>query len=132
MKILKPLFAPLILLFLTVVMQAQEKPDTLILWDIETIDNNDFIGVIVRQDENSVTIMTDIVGELTILRSKIKSITKVETRQIRDGEYWFENPHSTRYFYGPNGYGLKSEEGITRDTWVLFNQVSWGFQTTSH
>lgn len=126
MRTLKLLFPTVILLILTATLKGQEVPDTVSIWDIETVDNNDFIGIIVKQDENSVTIRTDILGEVTILRSKIKTISKIESQQIKDGEYWFENPHSTRYFYGPNGYGLKAQEAYYQNTWVLFNQVSWG------
>jgi len=43
------------------------------------------------------------------------------------GELWFENPQSTRYFWGPNGYGLKKNEGYFQNIWILANQASYGF-----
>lgn len=106
---------------------CQENQDTVTLWVVETIDDNEFIGFIIRQDDSSVTINTDVLGEITISRSKIRRISKIENNLVIDGEYWFDNPHSTRYFYGPNGYGLKAKEGYYQNTWVLFNQVSYGF-----
>jgi hypothetical protein len=42
------------------------------------------------------------------------------------GEIWAGNPQSTRYFWGPNGYGLQRGEGYYQNVWVLFNQVSFG------
>lgn len=38
-----------------------------------------------------------------------------------------ENPHATRYLFGPNGYGLRKGEGYYSNTWIFFNQLSYGF-----
>jgi hypothetical protein len=36
------------------------------------------------------------------------------------------NPQATRYFWLPNGYGLKKKESYYQNVWLFFNQVSVG------
>ena len=43
-----------------------------------------------------------------------------------EGEHWFSNPHATRYFFMTNGYGLKQGEAYYQNTWIMFNQMSYG------
>ena len=43
-----------------------------------------------------------------------------------EGEHWFDNPHATRYFFMTNGYGLRKGEAYYQNTWIMFNQVSYG------
>jgi len=93
---------------------------------IETNDGNEFIGKIVKEDYNTITIKTQKFGEITISKSDIKTKHQIEVQQIKDGKYWFPNPQSTRYFWSPNGYGLKKGEGYYQNIWVLWNQFSYG------
>jgi RNase P/RNase MRP subunit p29 len=93
---------------------------------IETIDGNEFIGEIIREDSLSVVLKTQNFGEVSIFKSNIKKKQQVEVQQIKDGKYWFPNPQSTRYFWSPNGYGLKKGEGYYQNIWVLWNQFAYG------
>jgi RNase P/RNase MRP subunit p29 len=93
---------------------------------IETMDGNEFLGEIVSEDSNSVKLKTIKFGEITITKSDIKKRSEVKVQQIKDGKYWFPNPQSTRYFWSPNGYGLKKGEGYYQNIWVLWNQFSYG------
>ncbi len=104
---------------------AQNEPDS-ILYQIETIDGNEFIGNILEQDSAKIVLETESMGTLNIPKSSIKRISQVLEKQIIDGKYWFENPQSTRYFWSPNGYGLKKGEGYYQNVWVLFNQFAVG------
>ena len=55
-----------------------------------------------------------------------KKITPFDVVQIRGDKYWFENPQSTRYFFSPNGYGLKKGEGYYQNIWVMMNSFAIG------
>lgn len=55
---------------------------------------------------------TEKFGDLKINKKEIQKIRTVGKSQIVEGEYWDDNPHSTRYFFGPNGYGLKKRGGV--------------------
>ena len=96
------------------------------LYAIETVDGNEFLGEIISEDSESVKIKTDKFGQVTINKSDIKKKNPVVVQQLKDGKLWFANPQSTRYFWSPNGYGLKKGEGYYQNIWVLWNQFSYG------
>ncbi len=126
MKTLIPFLAILLLFLMPHVSKAQETNDSLTYYQVETVDGNVFIGKILSKDEKMVVLKTDNLGVLNISFKNIKEIKPLTTKNIVKGELWPENPHATRYFYLPNGYGLKKGEGYYQNTWVLFNQVSYG------
>ncbi len=114
----------LVLIFATTIVKAQTKDSTVV--KIETTDGNEFVGEIVSQDSLKVVLRTDKLGELSIARADIKYQETIDIQQIKDGKLWFANPQSTRYFWSPNGYGLKKDEGYYQNIWVLWNQFSYG------
>lgn len=73
--------------------------------NVETIDGNEFIGHIVREDSVRIILKTEKLGEISIFKTDIKRLNTVEVLQIKEGKYWFPNPQSSRYFWSPNGYG---------------------------
>jgi hypothetical protein len=96
------------------------------LYRIETTDDNEYVGTITFQDSMLVRINTEKLGEITLKRKDISSMTVVKKGQLVDGDYWSDNPQSSRYMWAPNGYGLKKGEGYYQNIWVVFNQVSVG------
>lgn len=96
------------------------------LVSIETDDGNEFLGEIVKEDEKSIVLKTQDFGEITIRKSKIRNREEVKSTAVKGGKFWFANPQSTRYFWSPNGYGLKKGEGYFQNIWVLWNQFSYG------
>ncbi len=105
---------------------GQENPDSSKVV-IETADGNEYIGVILMQNSQSIVLKTDNIGEITLPKSTVVSIRPVKNGEIKDGQYWFENPYATtRYFYNPSGYGLPAGEGYYQNTWILLNQLSIG------
>ena len=121
----KYLFLFLLLLSATILLQAQTTQDTSIV-RIETNDGNEFMGEIVSQDSLKIHLKTQNLGEITILKNNITSQQEVDIKQIKDGKLWFANPQSTRYFWAPNGYGLKKGEGYYQNIYVLWNQFTYG------
>lgn len=105
--------------------QAQTEKNTNLV-RIETLDDNVFIGEIIEQDSLKVYLKTQNLGEIGIPKNNIKSQENVDNQQIKDGKLWSANPQSTRYFWSPNGYGLKQGEGYYQNIWVLWNQFSYG------
>ena len=105
---------------------AQSQTDSTSLTRVEMNDGNEFIGHIVSQDTTTLILKTDKLGQLTFNKRDIVKITPINPGNIKKGEYWFENPQSTRYLWSPDGYGLKKGEGYYQNIWVLFNQVSYG------
>lgn len=115
-------------LFLLVLMPAysQEGGDSTSIWIVECTDGNEFTGTIISEDSTGITLKTSIYGDLHINTRNIKKRKEIASERLVGGEYWFGNPHATRYFFGPNVYGLKKGEGYYQNTWILLNQVNYG------
>jgi len=106
---------------------GQENPDTTKIYRIETKDGNTFTGSIIKEDSDIIILKTEKLGELSIHLTDIKSKTEISGTKKRGGEYWLPNPQSTRYFWAPNGYGLRKNEAWYQNIWIFYNQVSYGF-----
>ena len=123
----KAIFLMIILLAINLVdSYAQEQEETAPIYRIETRDGNEFVGWIVDEEEERVRIKTQTLGEVTIARKDIRNMRLLEGAKVHDGAIWAENPQAARYFWAPNGYGLKRGEGYYQNLWVLFNQASVG------
>lgn len=105
---------------------AQLEPDSTTLWRIETRDENEFVGYIVGKDQERLKLQTESFGLITIKLADIYRSEKVLPDKIKSGEVWQDNLQATRYFWAPNGFGLKKGEGYYQNVWVLFNQASVG------
>jgi hypothetical protein len=108
------------------VVKGQEDLDTTIMYRITTADGNKYFGKIIKQNVIYITLSTEDVGTIQLQREDIKTINAIKESQIRNGKIWYPNLQSTRYFFAPNGYGLKRGEGYYQNVWVLFNQFSVG------
>ena len=96
------------------------------LWRVVMRDRNEFFGYIVGRTDESIQIQTDQLGEITISFDQIRTLEPIEQDRIVQGELWAENSQATRYFWGPNGYGLRRGKGYYQNVWVFFNQLSVG------
>jgi hypothetical protein len=99
--------------------------DTLI-WQVITHDENEFYGTIIEESEDKIKIKTKELGVITINKEDIESRKLIKSTQYIDGKFWPENIYASRYFWAPNGYGLKKGEGYYENIWVVINQVSYG------
>ncbi len=112
---------------------TQEKtatPDTIQLWHVITKDGNDYVGQLLSQDAEKIVLRTPSLGDLKIPKNQIKVLEPIKKTNLVEGHYWYESPHTTRYFFAPNGYGLKAGEGYYQNAWIFLNQVSYG--VTNH
>ena len=126
MKTVKIFLSLLFVLILNITVHSQTAiPDTS-HYRIETRDGNEFIGTIVFEDTLKIQLSTQNLGLIMIQKHDIKFREQVSSRQIRDNKIWLANPQSTRYFWSPNGYGLRKGEGYYQNIWVLWNQFAYG------
>jgi hypothetical protein len=100
--------------------------DSAKLYQVKTIDGNEYTGNIQSEDSLNLKLQTGKLGVLNFSKSDIKEIVKIESKSVVHGKLWFENPQSSRYFWAPNGYGLRKGEGYYQNVWVLWNQASVG------
>jgi hypothetical protein len=107
--------------------QENQTEDQEPYWQIETKDGNEFLGKIIYEDDQEIKLDTKNFGVLTIKKANIKTLKSVKIELIKEGEVWTDYPQGSRYFWAPNGYGLKKGEGYFQNVWIFFNQVSYGF-----
>jgi hypothetical protein len=113
------------LFLLSVTVVAQNKPD-IKTFHLETKDGNSYIGQVLANDSLKVVFKSDKLGEITIPQADVKKLTEITANQIKGDKFWLDNPQSTRYFFSPNGYGLKKGEGYYQNVWVLVNSFAVG------
>lgn len=122
----KYLFVALVFILLSSGSALCQSQDTTTFVRIETSDGNEYVGKVVEVTPNYIRFETQNIGVITIRTTDIRDVEAVNVAQIKDNEYWFNNPQDTRYLWAPNGYGLKKGEGYYQNIWVLFNHVSVG------
>lgn len=105
--------------------QAQTAQDTM-RYRIETVDGNTYVGPILMQDASTITLRTEELGVVVLQKSNVKRMDLVSGKRGKDGNYWFDNPQASRYFWQSNGYGVKAGEGYYQNVWIFFNHVTYG------
>jgi len=98
------------------------------VYRIETSSGNEFVGRIVSQNQEKMTIKTEQFGEITIQKKAITDIEIVSEQEVKGGVLWSDNPQASRHFWSPNGYGIKKGEGYYQNVWILINQ--WTYAPT--
>ncbi|MFN8207499.1 MAG: hypothetical protein U0T82_08840 [Bacteroidales bacterium] len=119
-------FVSIILIF-SVKGISQEVSDTGKLFLIETSDGNEYVGKVLSDDWTVIRFETENIGIITIRRLDIKKMRELKREQMIHGSVWYENIQSTRYYWAPNGYGLKKGEAYYQNLWIFYNQAGYGF-----
>lgn len=122
-KLVKASLICILITFASFISYGQEK---LNIVRIETMDGNEYIGTIISKDSLSIQLLTNNLGEISISIKDILKKTEIDQSRIINGKVWFDNPQATRYFWAPNGYGLKEGEAYYQNVWVWFNQFAFG------
>jgi hypothetical protein len=104
--------------------KKEEQPKQV---QLEMRDGNTVQGKLITRYGDTVVIETATLGTLNLNIKNIKSITVLDAQRLKNGEYWFENPHATRGFFAPTGYGLRKGEGYYSNIYLFLNSISYGF-----
>ena len=120
--------AVLLIIFLGSVAFSQEvvmqEPGKLV--EIKLYDGIIIVGEVVSENSEIIIVKSASLGELTIKKSDIRKLTEIKPSQIKEGKYWFKNPNSTRYLFGPTGRNLKKGEGYYQNILVTTNLAHYG------
>jgi len=106
--------------------KAQAKKDTTATYRIVTNDGNVYTGKIISDKSDSLKIKTNNIGIIILPKTYIRKMNQISTTKLKKEGHWPSNPESARYFWEPDGYGLKTGEGYYQNVWVLFNQAKVG------
>jgi len=103
---------------------ASESPDS--LRKVTMIDGSVFIGVLVSETSQTISLETRYLGTINLSRNDIQRIDVLDTYPLDGGEIWFENPNSTRYLFGPSAIPLKKGEGYYQNVYVILQSFNYG------
>lgn len=106
--------------------QSQEELGNSIRIEIQLNDNRMIQGELQELSADQIQAVSKDLGNLTIARSNVKSLRYLP--QVAGGQagIQFDNPHPTRYFFGPSAIPLKKGERYYQNAYVLANSVQYG------
>lgn len=109
--------------------QAQDSlrvlGDTTRVQVLRLSDGSVVVGRVVQFRGDSVAIRTA-AGELTVARAAVRSVRERPASSMRGGEYWPEDPNSTRYFFAANAQTLRRGEGYFCSVWLFLLCLTGG------
>jgi hypothetical protein len=100
-------------------------PDSSHLQIVTLTDGSTIFGRIVTVSADTVSLQTG-AGTMQLSVKAIRDVRLISTDDVREGEYWFPNPNSTRLFFAPTGQQLKQGEGYFSDYELVFPGVAFG------
>lgn len=100
-------------------------PDSAHLQIVTLTDGSTIFGRIATVSTDSVSFQTG-AGTMQLSVRAIRDIRLISSDDVREGDYWFPNPNSTRLFFAPTGQQLKQGEGYFSDYELFFPGVAIG------
>lgn len=95
------------------------RADSTALFEVRLADGSTFIGRVASIQGSTATLI-GATGTLTIDLAHVRQVTPIRAEDLRDGEYWFPNPNTTRLLFAPTGKMLKRGQGYFSDYMVFF------------
>lgn len=92
---------------------------------LELSDGSILIGKILSEDIASIQFITQSEIEITINKTSIKKRELISGENF-DGEFWRDDPNSTRLFFAPTGKMLKSGDGYFSVYEIFFPFIAVG------
>jgi hypothetical protein len=65
-------------------------------------------------------------GDLAVARSAIAEVRQVGAGSMRNGQWWFENPHSTRLLFSSTAFPLEKGTGYYSNAWLFMHTFAIG------
>jgi hypothetical protein len=127
-------YAAVVVAFLSVILAmplaSQARPegtpvDSLRTHILKLRDGSTLVGRIVTENTDSVRFESNGIV-FSLARLQIAELRAVEPGTIRQGEYWFPDPHRTRLFFAPTARTLSKGEGYFSDSYLLLLSVAGG------
>lgn len=106
--------------------QTQSELGNSIRVEIQLHDNRSIIAALRDLSTNQIQVQNEALGDLTILRSNIKSLRYLPEVAGGQRDILFGNPHPTRYFFGPSAIPLRKGERYYQNAYILANSVQYG------
>jgi len=88
-------------------------------------DGSTLVGRITAVTPDSVRIRLD-QGDVSLARSGIVQVRQVAPGALRNGQYWFENPHPTRLLFSSTAFPLEKGTGYYANAWLFVHTFAAG------
>ena len=89
-------------------------------------DGTSLTANILMQDQKTMIVSTQSLPRLELAQDQIVSVKKIQSVNIKSGEYRFPNPNETRYLFAPSAINLKKGEGYYQNTYLLLHSFNYG------
>jgi hypothetical protein len=99
--------------------------DTTVIHVVKLRDGSTLVGRITAMATDSIRLRLN-QGEVSLARSGISEVRQVPAALMRNGQYWFENPHSTRLLFSSTAYPLEKGTGYYGNTWLFIHTFAAG------
>ncbi|HEX6315174.1 MAG TPA: hypothetical protein VFZ73_09960 [Gemmatimonadaceae bacterium] len=99
--------------------------DTSVRHIIRLRDGSTLVGRITAITGDSVRVRLE-QGEVGLARSGIEQVQQVPRTALRNGQYWFENPHSTRLLFSSTAFPLEKGTGYYANAWLFAHTFAAG------
>lgn len=100
-------------------------PDSTETQIIKTYKGSVYSGKIIETDEMFVLFQTDY-GLMRIPKNHIIEVDMLDEESLKNNQYWYPNPNSSRLFFAPTARMLKQGEGYFADYFIFFPTLTYG------
>jgi hypothetical protein len=112
--------------------EAQRTPidsvrlsDSTFIHVVKLRDGSTVVGRITALSADSIRVRLN-QGEVSLARTGITEVRQVPAALMRNGQYWFENPHSTRLLFSSTAFPLEKGTGYYANTWLFIHTFAVG------
>ena len=113
--------------FWCTIISGQTQPvDTAKMYKVSLTDGSVLFGNILERDADKIVLKTTSMPKVEIQASKVERLEVINPANVKNGVYWFPNPHATRYLFGPSAFNLKKGEGYYQNTMLSLNSFNVG------
>jgi hypothetical protein len=106
--------------------QTQEELGKSIRVEIHLNDNRTILGELQELSADQIQAFSKDLGTLAISRANVKSLRYLPVVAGGQAGIQFDNPHPTRYFFGPSAIPLRKGERYYQNAYILANSVQYG------
>ncbi len=99
--------------------------DTTVIHVVKLRDGSTLVGRITAVATDSIRLRLN-QGEVTLARSGINEVRQVPAALMRNGQYWFENPHPTRLLFSSTAFPVEKGTGYYGNTWLFIHTFAAG------
>ena len=102
------------------------QPNGRQIYRVETVDGIKFTGILIYEEEDWMQFQTRSLGEVSVLKSKIKALRRLSPEDLRNGEYWCPDPAYLHYMLSPTALPTKKGEGSYNNFYLAIHGFDVG------